>query len=121
MTEKVVVDVTSDDWEEEVLRSDAPVAVDFWHENCTWCNRLDPIYRQVAKDHQGKIKFAKLHVFRENEIATRYGITGTPTIEFFCAGRESSEICRCGLALPLLLPGTLTLTFESTRSLDLVM
>ena len=84
----------------------AHVAIDFWHENCTWCNCLDPLYQQVAKDHQGKIKFAKLHVFRENEIATRYGITGTPTIKFFCAGRESSEICRCGLALPLLLPGT---------------
>ncbi len=92
MTENVVLDVTSDEWEEEVLGSEIPVAVDFWHENCTWCNRLDPIYQRVAKDYQGKIRFAKLHVFRENEIATRYGISGTPTIKFFCAGREVYEI-----------------------------
>ena len=91
MTENVI-DVTSEGWEGEVLESEIPVAVDFWHENCTWCNRLDPLYRTIARDYGGKIRFAKLHVFKERDIATRYGIMGTPTIKFFCAGREVHEI-----------------------------
>ncbi len=87
-----VPDVTAAEWEWKVLRSEKPVAVGFWHEQCTWCKRLDPEYAAVAADRSGRMAFYKLHVFRENEIARRYGIQGTPTIKFFCGGREVHEI-----------------------------
>ncbi|MEE9237246.1 MAG: thioredoxin domain-containing protein [Thermoplasmata archaeon] len=92
MSENGVFDASTQDWDREVLGSDLPVAVDFWHENCSWCIRLDPVYKEVSQEYQGKMKFAKLHVFNESDIANRYGIMGTPTIKFFCGGHEVYEI-----------------------------
>ena len=85
-------DVTTSEWGSRVLSSEKPVAVDFWHENCVWCKRLDPELAAVAAERSDKIVFFKLHVFSQPEIARKYGIQGTPTIKFFCRGREVYEI-----------------------------
>ncbi len=92
MVEGGVFDVTSEEWEDEILGSAVPVTVDFWHEGCSWCLRLEPLYQQMAKEYTGKMRFAKLHVLKERKIANRYGILGTPTIKFFCKGQEVYEI-----------------------------
>lgn len=87
-----VPDVTAAEWESNVLKAKTPVAVDFWHEQCTWCKRLDPELAAVAAEKSGRMAFYKLHVFREMDITRRLGIQGTPTIKFFCGGREVHEI-----------------------------
>jgi len=90
-----VLKVNAEDWEQEVLRSDKLTVVDFWHERCPWCIRLNPIFEEVAGEYEGKIKFAKLNVLedpRTREIAIRYGVMGTPTLIFFCAGRPVEEV-----------------------------
>ncbi|MEK6986557.1 MAG: thioredoxin domain-containing protein [Candidatus Thermoplasmatota archaeon] len=84
--------VTTKEWETAVLKSAKPVAVDFWHEQCTWCKRLEPDFAAVATEKADKMAFYKLHVFQEPEVTRRYGIQGTPTIKFFCGGREVHEI-----------------------------
>ena len=97
--------VTTREWETVVLGSKQPVAVDFWHEQCVWCKRLEPDLAAVASEKSWKIAFYKLHVFQEPEITRRYGIQGTPTIKFFCGGREVHEIIgyrpRAALALEI--------------------
>lgn len=90
-----VLDVSADDWEREVLRSDTLVVVDFWHDQCPWCKRLNPIYSEVSEEYRNKVKFAKLNVLesRENQqIAVKYGIMGTPTLVFFCDGRPIETV-----------------------------
>lgn len=89
---EAVRDVTTAEWSSAVLGSSKPVAVDFWHEQCVWCKRLDPDFASVAAEKSSEMAFYKLHVFREPEITERYGIQGTPTIKFFCEGREVHEI-----------------------------
>lgn len=89
---ETVKDVTTREWQSAVLESAKPVAVDFWHEQCIWCKRLDPDFANVAAEKSPKMAFYKLHVFREPEITRRYGVQGTPTIKFFCGGREVHEI-----------------------------
>lgn len=84
--------VTTQEWQAAVLNSPTPVAVDFWHEQCTWCKRLEPDFAAVATEQADKMTFYKLHVFQEPEVTRRYGIQGTPTIKFFCGGREVHEI-----------------------------
>lgn len=84
--------ITTADWESLVLRSEKPVAVDFWHEQCVWCKRLDPEYEAVAETLGSRMDFYRLHVFEEPKITKKYGIQGTPTIKFFCGGREVHEI-----------------------------
>ena len=44
------MDVDAKDWEDRVLKSKTLILVDFWHEQCPWCRRLDPIYNEVSED-----------------------------------------------------------------------
>jgi len=85
-----VLEVNSDSWEKEVLKTEGLVVVDFWHEQCPWCIRLAPIFNEVAEEYKDKAKFAALNVFSSNEnqhIALHLGVMSTPTIIFFCAGK----------------------------------
>jgi len=84
------LDVGADDWEREVLQSDLLTVVDFWHDRCPWCAMLDPVFSEVAEEYKNRIRFAKLNVLASpgnREIAISYGVMGTPTLLFFCAGR----------------------------------
>lgn len=90
-----VLEIKASNWEQEVLQSDVLTVVDFWHNRCPWCIRLDPIFNEVAEEYRGKIKFAKLNVLENpdnREIAIRYGIMSTPTLVFFCKGRPVEEV-----------------------------
>lgn len=89
-----IPDISAEVWDREVLKVDKPVIVDFWHENCGYCLKLNPILEDLAGDLE-EVKLVKLNVTesRENtEIARRYGIMGTPTLKFFCEGRVIGEI-----------------------------
>lgn len=84
-----IPDISAGMWDSEVLEADKPVIVDFWHENCGYCVKLNPILEDLAGDLAGDledVKLVKLNVTesRENaEIARNYGIMGTPTLKFF--------------------------------------
>jgi thioredoxin 1 len=86
-----VKDVDSEDWEKEILGSDTLVLVDFWHERCPWCKRLDPVFYEVAEEYGDKVKFAKLNVLsshQNNHLAAENGVMGTPTLVFYSDGRQ---------------------------------
>jgi thioredoxin 1 len=90
-----VLEVNADSWEREILQSDTLVVVDFWHERCPWCIRLEPVYSEVSEEYENKVKFAKLNVLESSEnqqIAAKYGIMGTPTLVFFCDGRPIETV-----------------------------
>jgi len=85
-----VLEVNAGSWEQEVLQSDVLTVVDFWHSQCPWCIRLEPIYNETAEEYKGKVKFAKLNILENPEnrkIAIHYGVMSTPTLLFFCEGR----------------------------------
>ena len=85
-----IVDVTARDWEKEVLQSEVLTVVDFWHETCPWCRKLNPVFEEIAKEYSGRAKLVKLNVLenQENrEIAVSNGVMGTPTLIFYCHGR----------------------------------
>jgi thioredoxin 1 len=86
-----VLDVGADSWDDEVLKSESLVVVDFWHERCTWCKRLEPIYEELSGVYEGSVKFTKLNVLENDEnrhLGLHNGVMGTPTLIFFCAGRS---------------------------------
>ncbi|UCE15440.1 MAG: thioredoxin fold domain-containing protein [Candidatus Bathyarchaeota archaeon] len=90
-----VSDVNADNWEKEVLQADTLVVVDFWHDQCPWCKRLEPIYSEVSEEYRGKVKFSKLNVLTSSEnqqVAVKYGVMGTPTLVFFCDGRPIETV-----------------------------
>lgn len=89
------IEISAGDWEREVLRSEKPVVVDFWHPMCGWCLKLNPIYDQLPERFGGRVKFVKINVLQslENQrLALSLGILGTPTLKLFCNGRVVGEI-----------------------------
>jgi thioredoxin 1 len=84
--------VTDDTFEEQVLKSDKPVLVDFWAEWCPPCRQLTPLIEAVAQKYDGKAKFLKLDVDDSNLTGQRYGIKGIPTLIVFKNGTEAERV-----------------------------
>jgi thioredoxin 1 len=90
-----VLEANAGNWEQEILKSDLLTVVDFWHDRCPWCLRLNPIFDEASEEYEGKIKFARLNPLEDQEnreIAFRYGIMSTPTLTFFCKGKPVESV-----------------------------
>ncbi|MBI5037373.1 MAG: thioredoxin [Candidatus Kerfeldbacteria bacterium] len=81
------VHVTDETFDQEVLKSDKPVLVDFWAEWCGPCQVQAPIIEQVAGEFEGKAKVAKLEVDESPVKAQEYGIMSIPTLAVFKGGK----------------------------------
>ena len=82
----LVLNVTDDSFETEVLKSDKPVLIDFWAEWCGPCKVLGPIIDDVAPEFEGKVRFTKINIDENANPAPKYGIRGIPTIMIFKNG-----------------------------------
>jgi thioredoxin 1 len=85
-----VLEVNSEIFEHEVLNSQTPVVVDFWATWCGPCRKLTPVIEEIAQGYDGKVKFTKLNVEQNQDIATKYSISGIPCLLIFKDG-ESVE------------------------------
>jgi len=81
-----IVYVTDDSFDEEVLKSDVPVLVDYWAEWCGPCKMIAPILDEISADYGGKLKIAKLNIDDNPGTPPKYGIRGIPTLMMFKGG-----------------------------------
>ncbi len=79
--------VTDENFENEVLKSDKPVIVDFWAEWCGPCKQLSPIVDELANDMKDKVKVVKVNIDDAPEAPTKYGVRGVPTLMLFKGGQ----------------------------------
>jgi thioredoxin 1 len=86
-----VVEFTTANWEQEVLKSDKPVLVDFWAVWCGPCRMLAPTIDKVADQFAGKVKVGKLDTGANPEIAIRYGISAIPVVLLFKGGQQLGD------------------------------
>lgn len=82
----VVVDGNS--FDQEVLKSEVPVLVDFFAEWCGPCKRMEPVLAKVSQGYEGKVKVVKLNSDENQPLALKYRVQGLPTIIVFRGGQE---------------------------------
>ena len=85
------MEFTDQNFEEEVLKSDVPVLVDFWAPWCGPCQMMGPITDELAKEFGDKAKIGKLNVENNKEMASQYGIMSIPAIKIFKNGEIVKE------------------------------
>ena len=85
--------LTDDTFEEEVLKSSAPVLVDYWAEWCGPCKMIAPILDEIAGEYGDRIKVAKLNIDDNPQTPPKYGIRGIPTLMLFKDGNvEATKV-----------------------------
>ena len=83
---------TDDNFEQEVLKSDKPVIIDFWAIWCGPCRLIAPIIEELANEYEGKVKVGKLDVDSNQQTAIKYGVRSIPTLLIFKDGAVKETI-----------------------------
>lgn len=83
--------ITNENFEQEVLKSNIPVLIDFSATWCGPCRRMEPIVAKAAEDYAGKVKVCKADVDQCSDIARKYGIMSVPTFIMFKDGKIVSQ------------------------------
>ena len=89
---KEPIHVTDSSFEREVLRSKLPVLTDFWADWCGPCHAIAPVLEEIAEEHAGQLKIAKLDVDDNPRTAAQYGVRGIPTLIVFEAGKPVERL-----------------------------
>jgi len=87
-----LLQVTDGNFEEEIIKSDIPVMVDFWAEWCGPCKMVGPVVEELAEEYKGKIKIAKMDVDANRDTPAKFGIRNIPTLILFKGGEVAKMI-----------------------------
>jgi thioredoxin len=86
------ITLTDDNFENEVIKSDKPVLIDFWAVWCGPCKIIAPVVEELASEYEGKIKVGKLDVDENQQSSIKYGVRSIPTLLIFKDGKVKDTI-----------------------------
>ncbi len=87
-----MLELTKENFVNEVLKSAKPVIVDFWATWCMPCKMIASIIKEINAEYNGRCKIAKLNIDEAMEIATKFGVMNIPTVIFFKDGKEFTRV-----------------------------
>lgn len=85
-----VVTLTENNFDQEVIKSDKPVLIDFWASWCGPCRMVSPIVDEIADEEADKVKVGKVNVDEQPELASRFGVMSIPTLVVMKNGEVAS-------------------------------
>ncbi|MFC1952380.1 thioredoxin [Chloroflexota bacterium] len=88
----MVNDIDDQDFDEEVLKSALPVLVDLWAPWCGPCRMVAPVIDKLAEKYEGKFKFCRLNVDKNQQTASKYRVMSIPTLLFFKGGEAVDTV-----------------------------
>lgn len=87
-----IVEITDQNFEQEVLKSDRPVLVDFWAAWCAPCRMIAPAVEAIAAEYAGRTKVGKVNVDENLSVTSRYNVRGIPTLLLFKNGQIQEQV-----------------------------
>ncbi|MEO5366494.1 MAG: thioredoxin TrxA [Magnetococcus sp. WYHC-3] len=88
-----IIQTSDSQFEQDVLKSELPVLVDFWAEWCGPCKQVAPALESMAEDYKGRMKVVKLNIDHNPNTPGKFGVRGIPTLMLFKGGRiEATKI-----------------------------
>jgi thioredoxin 1 len=88
-----IVNVTDASFEEDVLKAEGAVLVDYWAEWCGPCKMIAPVLEEIAKEYEGRLKVCKLNIDENSDTPPKFGIRGIPTLMLFKGGNvEATKV-----------------------------
>ncbi|MFO8143160.1 MAG: thioredoxin [Dehalococcoidales bacterium] len=88
----VVLEISDQNFESEVIKSDLPVVIDLWAPWCGPCRMVGPVIEKLAEKYDGKVKFCKLNVDENQQTAVTYSVMSIPTLLFFKDGKVADTV-----------------------------
>jgi len=86
------ITITSENFEQEVIRSERPVLLDFWAVWCGPCKMLAPVIAEIAEEYAGKVKVGKVNVDEEPAMAAAFRVSGIPTVVLMKDGKVADTL-----------------------------